>query len=210
MAAVAVGQRFERLVVVKQAPSSNGTRWACRCDCGREKVISASALNRGATRSCGCLRREAAISQLPARQRTYRTQSPAYISWFDMRRRCLDPKNPSYRWYGARGIRICERWDDFNVFLADMGERLPGMTLERLDYNGDYDPSNCVWASRSQQARNTRRIKFSFEIAAEIRKRYAAGEGCSELGRVYGTTPSHIWSIVIGRIWNTEGRSMAA
>lgn len=147
---IKVGQRIGRLVVVEQA-SQSGARyrqWLTLCDCGNTKVVHHSNLGKN-TFSCGCLHAESIQTHGFSKTR-------AYESWQGMRNRCLNPRCDSYVNYGGRGITICSRWDDFGRFFADMGERPDGLTLERLDVNGNYEPSNCCWATRAEQNRNKR------------------------------------------------------
>lgn len=92
-------------------------------------------------------------------KRRYENQHPLYATWKSMRQRCNDPNSSSYPRYGGRGIQVCSRWDDFQTFLADMGERPEGKTLDRIDNDGGYEPSNCRWATRSQQEKNKRPYK---------------------------------------------------
>lgn len=89
-----------------------------------------------------------------------------YMIWLTMRKRCSNPKSNGYARYGGRGISVCQRWDEFNNFIADMGERLPGKTLDRKDNDGNYEPSNCRWATRKEQSANstlTKQIVFNGE-----------------------------------------------
>ena len=151
------GQRFGRLVVEERSENDAGGRatWKCRCDCGESCVVKAHNLARGSTRSCGCYRRETSA----ARSRTHgQTRTPTHTSWSSMWGRCSNPADPAWKYYGARGISVCARWVSFENFLADMGERPEGKTLDRWPNNdGNYEPGNCRWATPAEQNANRRR-----------------------------------------------------
>lgn len=130
----------------------------CVCECGGSKTVFADNLTGGKTVSCGCHRNE----------RTRETRgthglagTPLYRAWTGMMQRCYSSKHKHYSYYGGAGVTVCHRWHDVESFLADMGHPDPGMTLDRKDSAGNYEPGNCRWATRTTQARNTRVRKTS-------------------------------------------------
>lgn len=149
------GMRFGRLLVRAPAESKAGAAaWECLCDCGAVKVVLGSEIRKGHVRSCGCFRRDVLSA---SGYKDGRTGTPEWRVWRDMLRRCEDSGVDAFKHYGARGIAVCERWHEFENFLADMGRRPAGMTLERADVDGNYEPSNCSWIPAGEQSRNTRR-----------------------------------------------------
>jgi hypothetical protein len=148
------GHRFGKLIAVEKI----GPEWRCVCDCGRETVRAAGLLRSGHTRSCGCLRREHMMgNRLSTRHGEAGRRTRTYVSWTSMMQRCHDERVPYFKNYGGRGIKVCARWHLYENFLADMGERPAGRSLDRFPNNdGDYEPGNCRWATSAQQARNRR------------------------------------------------------
>lgn len=163
------GRRIGRLTVVRLLPKDGKHRkWECQCDCGRAHVTRAVNLQRGDTTSCGCksaeIRERFKTAFLKHGQRRGRKpgekESPTYASWYAMKSRCAARVGGASRWYAANGIEVCERWKSFENFLADMGPRPPDMTLDRINVEKGYLPSNCRWATRREQRLNRRDTKL--------------------------------------------------
>ena len=176
-----VGQRFGRLVVVEEVGRNKhgGALWSCACDCGVAITISGNHLRRGTTKSCGCYQkdraREGNVLHGMAGCREYG-------SYKNMRNRCTNPNNKYYYNYGGRGITVCEQWNTFEQFYKDMGPCPENFTLERMNNDGNYEPSNCIWASRVTQASN-RRVKQNNTTGYIGVYRYSRNKWEARIGR---------------------------
>lgn len=155
------GQRFGRLIALNNASrSAQGMIWLCLCDCGNKTSVHAKYLKAGNTKSCGCWDREAVRRRnYKHGYRTREKSHPLYNTWQNIHRRCSNKRAPDYKNYGGRGITVCEQWQDFERFLSDMGERPAGCSIDRIDNDQGYFPSNCRWATHSQQMKNRRAFK---------------------------------------------------
>lgn len=162
------GRVFGRLTVIEYAGSDSHwqARWRCRCECGAEKVILGASLVKGHTVSCGCFARE--VSREGFRQRkTLHGQSRTrlYGIWHGIITRCCNARHPNYRLYGGRGIKVSERWRNFSAFFDDMaGGYESGLSIDRIDVNGDYCKENCRWVARAEQAQNRRNTVYVFGV----------------------------------------------
>lgn len=141
------GKKFGRLTVESLAEKVKlGVVWNCTCECGNKITVLTANLQRGSTKSCGCIVKKHGM-----------TKSTEFIIWTLMKSRCNNPNDKDFHRYGGRGIKVCDRWLTFNNFYEDMGKRPSSKyTLDRSDNNGNYEPSNCKWSTKKEQCRNRR------------------------------------------------------
>lgn len=176
----APGHRFGILTVISRSENDKfgRTQWLCECDCGKEHVAAYFRMKSGHTKSCGCIKRGNVTHGM--------SDSKTYNSWLGMKQRCNYKGHAEYNRYGGRGIIVCDRWDSFENFLADMGERPDGTSIDRIDSNGNYEPSNCKWSTAAEQQRN-RRSNINATVGGITK---CIKDWCDELGlnvdRVYG------------------------
>ncbi len=194
-----VGRRYGRLTVLAVESRGTGAKIAVLCDCGTNKSVRASHVQGGLTKSCGCYMR-----QMTKEKNTTHGQcrTKEYDAWCGMKRRCYKEIDKNYKNYGGRGITVCERWrHSFEAFLEDMGPRPAKHSIERVDVNGNYEPSNCRWATHKEQMHNTRLTTLSVEIAKEIRRRVATGESKASVARSLGVNYSSVKQVAYGHQW---------
>lgn len=157
------GRRFGNLTAVeRQGSHAKYAAWLCRCDCGQRVIVSSNYLLRGKKRSCGILGHIFVSPDRKTREKTGVHHRPEYRVWVRMKERCYDPKRHNFGSYGGRGIVVCDRWlGSFAAFFEDMGERpSSGHSIERDNNDGNYESSNCRWATMVEQRRNTRRTVY--------------------------------------------------
>lgn len=180
-----------RLTPLSKTLVGSKTYWRCLCACGAETLVRQDRLRSGKTKSCGCLQQENntpkpkhAVGRRGNFKYTEPYASPKhplkwlYCRWSGMWGRCTDDKSKSYKHYGGRSIKVCDRWKDFENFLADMG--VPEdrkLSLDRIDNDGNYEPGNCRWATMKQQVENRRAFKWSAEAKARVQESRACLPG---------------------------------
>lgn len=195
-----IGQRFSSWVVLSfdRRVGKSHKFWNCRCECGAEKSVREDSLKRGKTSTCKkCSNTDHGHTCMNGPH----AASLTYESWSQMRSRCYCPTHKNWNNYGGRGISACERWEVFENFLSDMGERPKGTTLDRYpDNNGNYEPGNCRWATVKEQGQNTRTTKLNEEKVREIRAARGIINGRA-LARKYDVSPAVICAVQLFQTW---------
>ncbi|ABM03393.1 hypothetical protein Ping_1595 [Psychromonas ingrahamii 37] len=219
-----IGYKTERLTVLEYAgcevvtnkktgKKSRRHQWKCVCTCGHTTIKSTSSLVYHKVKSCGCQKSEVTA----ARNKTHgMVGTPEYQSWRGMKERCSNPKGIHWNIYGGKGIKICDRWvGDFLAFYEDMGQRPEGMSLDRIDSNGNYCPENCRWADANTQAFNTcRTIQITFEGETlslyRMAEKYGQGEATVRYRLNQGWSIKEALLLPVGdqRIYNKHSKRL--
>lgn len=214
-----VGNRYGRLTVIEHAGTKKEcSLWLCQCDCGNTKIVSIRNLTSGNTRSCGCLQKEV---QPIANLKTGLSASKLYRVHQNIKERCYNPHNISYKYYGARGISICDEWLGENGFEnfykwamtngykeREVGLKKNALSIDRIDVDGNYEPSNCRWVTidvQSTNKRNTRHIKINgvVDTVSNMAKKYGINHG-TLLGYANGVKPTKYAYLDIEVVNETE------
>lgn len=191
-------QVFGELTVLSRIQASGQAKWLCRCSCGKTTITLGYNLRKGLTKSCGCYRalKSSTLNLIHGHSRVAK-RSREYSSWINMKNRCYLPSKPDYSRYGALGIQVCDRWlASFQNFLEDMGECPQDHSLDRIDFLGNYEPSNCRWANNITQANNRKNVK---QITYNG-KTQSVADWCRELNLSHRTIRARIYDYG----WNPE------
>lgn len=194
-----IGKVFHRLTVIAEMPKTAGRRRViCNCECGKQINLDPRSLFGGHSKSCGCLQKET-LRDICAQRRTHgQSRSKEYNTWIHIKKRCTNRNSSKYPIYGGRGIKICDRWlDSFENFFKDMGKAPSSAhSIDRIDSNGNYEPSNCRWATIREQNLNKR----NHRIVIYQKESMPLSEACRLAGVNYG---SALYRINAGKHWQS-------
>ena len=195
------GLRFGRYFVERYAGRDmrSKAKWLCICDCGDKRIVDGARLKSGNSLSCGCYRAD-------RNSVTWRTKRQdhmdTYNTYAGMKDRCLNENSKPYPRYGGRGIKVCARWmESFDNFVADMGPRPKGLSIDRINNDGDYEPSNCRWANARTQVRNSTSAKLTVEKVKIIRSLAKNGVSRKELAVKFEVKLSTIRAVICRQNW---------
>ena len=200
-----IGNKYGKLTVIDYAGKSKygGRLWLCRCECGNEVIVQTAQLNNGRKKSCGCLPKENAkkivrLAHEANRKYKISSNSRLYACWRGMITRCTNNKDRYFKDYGCRGIKVCNEWQDFDNFAewAMSNGYNNSLTIDRIDVNGNYEPSNCRWATAKEQANNKRKTKY-FEHNGEQKT-------LSQLANEYSINYKLLYERVVIEHWDLE------
>lgn len=196
------GKRFGKWMVLNRVPGDymGKSLWLCECDCGTIKVVQGPNLRSGTSKSCGCYNKLKLIERNTKHGYAKRDDlSPTYVTWQNMKARCLKPSNKDYPNYGGRSIKICDKWlESFSNFIEDMGECPKGYSIDRINVDGNYEPSNCRWVSSSGQSRNTRITRLTEEVVRKLRSGEMTTKEAQELT---GANSGTVWNALKRITW---------
>lgn len=200
-----IKQKFGRLIVIKNAGYDKwrSLYWLCECNCGNIIKVRQSSLKSGHTKSCGCLQKDI-VTNLKLKHGHSRNgyTTKTYSVWLSMHDRCRNPKNRNYKYYGGRGINVCQRWLEFKNFLKDMGEAPAGLSIERENNDGNYESNNCSWVNWKRQGRNKSNNKLT-KLKVQVIKKLLAESSLTQedIARIFIVSPMTISNINTEKTW---------